>query len=68
MNEQRLISIETKIAFQEQIAEQLGEVLREQQQQIDQLRQTCQMLGKRLDSLRTESETDDPVDEKPPHY
>lgn len=66
MNEQRLISIETKIAFQEQIAEQLGEVLREQQQQIDQLEQTCQLLGKRLDSGHTES--DDPVDEKPPHY
>ena len=67
-HEERLIAIETKIAYQEHTAKELNEAIIRQQVQIDTLQTTCDLLVKRLASLADALPADDPVDETPPHY
>ena len=62
---ERLVEVETKLAFQERTIAQLQEVLLDQQKQIDRLRLQLEKLRSRLDS----APGDDPRDEPPPpHY
>lgn len=68
MYQERLIEIETKIAYQEQTVKELNEAICQQQNQIDQLQATCNLLIKRLTSLADTLPANDPLDEKPPHY
>lgn len=67
-NEERLIAIETKIAYQEQTSKELNEAIIRQQVQIDKLQTTYNFLVKRLANLADTLPADDPIDEKPPHY
>ncbi|MAR91734.1 MAG: SlyX family protein [Pseudomonadota bacterium] len=65
--ENRIIDIETRLAFQDDTINQLSDVIYRQQQQIDQLDKTVQLLVDRLqDLLRNGPEK--VLDEKPPHY
>lgn len=72
MPEQRIISIETKIAYQEDTIEQLNEVVCKQQIQIDALELVTQQLINRVRDLSEASaqsgETSSAADERPPHY
>lgn len=72
MTEQRLMIIETKIAYQEDTIAQLNEVICEQQNQIDALeRLTQQLLGRVRDLSDTASQSGSgfsAADERPPHY
>jgi len=69
MSEERLVEIETKIAFQEQTIKDLNDVLYEQQQEIERLGSTCDALVKRFKELSEFTPgIDAPVNEKPPHY
>ena len=68
MENERLIGIETKLSFQEQIAEQLSEVLRDQQVQLDALKRSVETLSERLGSVEKNGAGDPLPDEKPPHY
>jgi SlyX protein len=69
MSEERLIEIETKIAFQEKTIKDLNDVLYEQQQEIDRLGVTCDALVKRFkELLALTPDTDIPKNERPPHY
>ena len=62
MNEERLVRIETQLAFQEQTIKDLNNVLYAQQQEIDRL-------GKRIEELLESMPTmEAPANEKPPHY
>jgi len=69
MSEERLVEIETKVAFQEQSIRDLSDVICEQREEIERLGTICDSLVKRVREL---SElipgTDTPADEKPPHY
>jgi len=68
MNEERIIEIETKLAFQDGSVQELNEVLCQQQQRIEKLEATCALL---LEHLRELSDSAGPVsagDERPPHY
>lgn len=69
MNEERLVEIETKIAFQEKTIKDLSDVLYEQQQEVERLGSICDALVKRVREL-SEFITgiDAPANEKPPHY
>lgn len=64
----RLIEIETKLAFQEDALSALNEVVCQQQLQIDQLTATLKLLIDRYRSLSETQAGSKPVDEKPPHY
>lgn len=48
MNEQRIIDIESKIAFQEETLQVLNDVICEQQKQLDKLVATCKLLDERI--------------------
>ena len=69
MSEERLVEIETKIAFQEQTIKDLNDVLFEQQQEIERLGSICDTLVKRVKEFSEFTPgIDAPANEKPPHY
>ena len=69
MSEDRLVEIETKIAFQEHTIKELNDALYEQQQEIERLGDICNLLVKRMKELsETTMGIDAPANEKPPHY
>lgn len=69
MSEQRLVDIETKIAFQEKSIKDLNDVIYEQQQELDRLTAVCDLLVQRVKDLSDfVPGSDGPANEKPPHY
>jgi SlyX protein len=69
MNDERLIDIETKLAFQEDIIQELNQVISRQQQQIDQLILQYRALAGRVASLPDVlAGMNKSGDEIPPHY
>ena len=70
MTEDRLIDIETKLAHQELLLDQLNTVVTDQQQRIDQLTERCDSLLARMRSMGESggAEAGSPDDERPPHY
>ncbi len=69
MDEDRLIEMETKLAYQEKLIKELNDVVCEQQQFIDKLEIKTEKLAK-LFSQNSQmlSTIDAPANEKPPHY
>ena len=66
-----LIDLQTRIAYQEDIINQLNQVVTKQSSDITQLQQQLRLLAKRLDEMAYEHAqgTVEPVsDERPPHY
>ncbi len=68
MNEQRIIDIESKIAFQEETLQVLNDVICEQQKQIDKLVATCKLLDERINDLLVASSDAPASDEPLPHF
>ena len=67
--EEKIIEIETKMAFQEETIEQLNDVIIGQQKAIDKLQRQLVQLNTKIEeeSQHWQSESN-PVDETPPHY
>ncbi|MDO9215392.1 MAG: SlyX family protein [Methylococcales bacterium] len=69
MNDDRLIELEIKAAYQEDLLQELNKIVSAQQQQIQRLEATCQLLNERIKSLSTEGAGGgESIDEVPPHY
>lgn len=69
MSEDRLVKIETKIAFQEKTIKDLNDVIYEQQQEIDRLSAICDELVKQVKELSgLTAGIHAPANETPPHY
>lgn len=68
MNDDRIIELEIKAAYQEDLLQALNQIVGQQQQQIDRLEATCGMLNERIKSLSSESGGGESVEELPPHY
>lgn len=69
MNEERLVEIETKIAYQEKTIKDLNDVIYEQQQEIERIGTLCQVLVNRVKEISAVTlGVDAPANEKPPHY
>ncbi len=69
MSEERLVNIETKIAFQEDLIEELNKTIYLQQTRLDRLEATCEALARHIASLAASVNDNKPVvDERPPHY
>ena len=66
--EERLIEMETKLAFQETTVQKLNEVVTQQQNQIDILQAAIQELHERMKSLSEEAVRDPSEETPPPHY
>lgn len=67
MNGQRLIELEIKAAYQEDLLQELNKIVAQQQQQIALLEKTCQLLYERINNLHLEN-GDEVIDQPPPHY
>ncbi|MEI6146660.1 MAG: SlyX protein [Methylococcales bacterium] len=68
MNDDRIIELEIKVAYQEDLLQSLNNIVSQQQQQIDRITATCSLLNDRIKSLSTEGNAGENVDETPPHY
>ncbi|MEQ1529016.1 MAG: SlyX family protein [Methylococcales bacterium] len=68
MSESRVIELEIKAAYQEDLLAELNQIVCKQQQQIDRLEATCELLNERIKSLSTEGIGGEVIDEVPPHY
>lgn len=68
MNEERLISIETKLTLQEDLVEELNKLVYQQQKKLAQLEATCVALARQIQSLSETVNEGRPASERPPHY
>lgn len=68
MTEERLVNIETKIAFQEDLIEELNKTVYQQQQKLKQLEAICTSLAKHMQSLAEAGGEGRSANERPPHY
>ena len=66
--EKRLVDMETRIAFQEDLIEELNKAVYQQQQKIDRLETTCAALARHMQSLADSLHESKPASERPPHY
>ncbi len=68
MSEERFIDLETRLAHQDQLLNQLNDVVTEQQAKIMQLEELCKALVQRVRSVGEGIPDSEPEDERPPHY
>jgi len=68
MSNDRFMELEIKVAYQEDLLQELNKIVTLQQQQIDRLDATVSMLHDRIKSLSVERQSVDDPFEKPPHY
>jgi SlyX protein len=68
MNQDRIIELEIKAAYQEDLLQELNKIIARQQQQVDRLEATVTLLHERIKSLSVEHGNIEDKVEKPPHY
>lgn len=68
MNDERIIELEIKVAYQEDLVQELNKVVSMQQQQIDRLEAVCKLLNERISSISANLSMVPPGEELPPHY
>ena len=69
MDENSIIEIETKLAYQEKTIKELNEVVYDQQKAIERLEQGYEKLKRLFNEFaKMSSGSDGPANEKPPHY
>jgi SlyX protein len=68
MIEERLVNIEMKIAFQEDLVEELNKTIYQQQQKLDRLEAVCRSLAGHIESMAASKDAGMPLNERPPHY
>ncbi len=64
----RLVAIETKLAHQELLVDELNKVLTDQQARLSQLEEHARNLTERLQAIGESAVPGGPDDERPPHY
>lgn len=68
MSEERLVEIETKLAHQEYLLNELNDVVAKQQETIMRLEERYGTLVDRVRSISEALPAGGPQDERPPHY
>jgi len=68
MSEERFIDLESRLAHQDQLLNELNEVVTSQQGKIMQLDALCKSLIERVRSMSDVAPAGDSGDERPPHY
>lgn len=69
MTENRLIELEIKAAYQDDLLQTLNDIIATQQQQIDRLERAYKTIHERVDNLASKSPDDTSLQhELPPHY
>jgi SlyX protein len=65
---ERIIELEIKTVYQEDLLQELNRIVSAQQQQITRLEATCKLLNDRIKSVSAEGNDNQIIDEVPPHY
>lgn len=68
MSEERFIDLESRLAHQDQLLNELNDVVTSQQAKIMELNTLCQSLIDRVRSMGDAAPADDSGNERPPHY
>ncbi len=68
MYEERFIDLESRLAHQDQLLNELNDVVTQQQAKIMQLDELCNTLITRVRSMGEALPDGDPGNERPPHY
>lgn len=68
MSEERLLNIETTLAYQDDLVSALNTLVAEQQDRIRRLEDECRALNQALKELTEAMMAANVIDEKPPHY
>jgi SlyX protein len=68
MIEERLVNIETKITYQEDLIEELNKTVYQQQIKLERLEAICESLARQIQSLAEAGHESKPANERPPHY
>lgn len=68
MSDDRLATIESKLAFLEDLVQTLNEEVSEQQRQIESLRVMCKHVSDQNKTLIAAMDEGGDQDERPPHY
>jgi SlyX protein len=68
MSESRIIELETKLAFAEDLLEALNQTVIRQQGQLDSLQAQLRLLHRQVREGQSDTETPTPREEIPPHY
>lgn len=68
MPEERIIELEIKQAYQEDLILALNQIVADQQKQIGKLEETCKLLHEKIKSLAQSRPGIEIIDERPPHY
>ena len=68
MSEERFIDLESRLAHQDQMLNELNDVVTGQQARLMQLEELCRTLVDRVRSLGEGVAAGDPADGRPPHY
>jgi SlyX protein len=68
MTDERLIHIEEKITFQEDLIEELNKTVYQQQQKLERLESFCRELAGQVRSLSESGSAGPTANERPPHY
>ena len=66
--ESKIIDLQSKLAFQDETINELNEVITDQQQQLDQLREEIRLLNLRIVSVVEASNISEEKEPPPPHY
>ena len=66
--EERLVTLESKLAHQEYLLDVLNQTVYTQQKKLDELDKLCVALAKRLADLHVRLPDGAPANDKPPHY
>jgi SlyX protein len=68
MNDERLTTLEIKIAYMEELIQQLNQAIVEQQTRIDHLETANKYLIGRINTLHEPADTETNNEQIPPHY
>ncbi|MGB5345184.1 MAG: SlyX family protein [Woeseia sp.] len=69
MDEQRIIELETRLAYQEHTLIELNDVVTDQQQQLTRMQRALVTLTSRLEAMADDMPgAGTPQNERPPHY
>jgi len=67
VSDDRIVELEIKVAYQEDLLQALNMIVSDQQKQISKLEETCKLLGERMINMSEPSAINQGV-ERPPHY
>lgn len=66
--ENKIIDLESKLAFQDESINELNDIITDQQQQLDQLREEIRLLSLRMTSVAESTVNSEEKEPPPPHY